>query len=399
MIASACADHSGTVASTMLAPPAQQHTANDPPLIHNMIAGGLGGAMGDSCMHSLDTVKTRQQGAPNVAKYKSMLQAYANIFREEGIRKGLYGGFVPAMWGSLPGTTIFFGTYEFTKRNMIAYGVPETLTHLMSGFVGDLAASCIYVPSEVLKTRLQLQGRYNNEHFHSGYNYKGTWDAIKSIIRIESWSALFFGYKATLLRDLPFSALQLAFYEKFRSTSQTIIGSRDIGNTGELLTGAAAGGLAGVITTPMDVIKTRIQTQLDNEMAAAAAPAIEKVRHSSSGGIKPGLTPSSSTKGSTVKFSVARIQNIHTSASTFKPATNLAPSTPPLTTAKEIVKIKSDSMLQALRTVHKAEGMNGLFAGVGPRFVWTSVQSSIMLFAYQSILKFLDGAAETTVVF
>ncbi|KAK9375241.1 mitochondrial carrier domain-containing protein [Lipomyces chichibuensis] len=363
-----------------------------------MIAGGLGGAMGDSCMHSLDTVKTRQQGAPNVAKYKSMLQAYANIFREEGIRKGLYGGFVPAMWGSLPGTTIFFGTYEFTKRNMIAYGVPETLTHLTSGFVGDLAASCIYVPSEVLKTRLQLQGRYNNEHFHSGYNYRGTWDAIKSIIRIESWSALFFGYKATLLRDLPFSALQLAFYEKFRSTSQTIIGSRDIGNTGELLTGAAAGGLAGVITTPMDVIKTRIQTQLDNEMAAAASPAIEKVRHSPSGSTAPGPTPSSSssTKG---KFSVTRKQNMHTSASTFKPATNLAPSTPPLAIAREIVKIKSDSMLQALRTVYKAEGVNGLFAGVGPRFVWTSVQSSIMLFVYQSILKSLDGAAETTVVF
>ncbi|KAK9238814.1 mitochondrial carrier domain-containing protein [Lipomyces kononenkoae] len=391
--ASACADHNGTVASTMLAPPNAEQT-NNPPLLHNMIAGGLGGGMGDSCMHSLDTVKTRQQGAPNVAKYKSMLQAYANILREEGIRKGLYGGFVPAMWGSLPGTTIFFGTYEFTKRNMIAYGVPETLTHLTSGFVGDLAASCIYVPSEVLKTRLQLQGRYNNEHFHSGYNYKGTWDAIKSIIRVEGWSALFFGYKATLLRDLPFSALQLAFYEKFRSTTQTIVGSRDIGNLGELLTGAAAGGLAGVITTPMDVVKTRIQTQLDSEVikAAARSPAIPS---SSSGGTKRNAVVSSSTKRPPVKVSGSRKQ-IHTSAVTFSQVRNFEP---PLTTAKEIVKIKSDSMLQALRTVYKAEGINGLFAGVGPRFVWTSVQSSIMLFAYQSILKFLDGAAETTVGF
>ncbi|KAK9367543.1 mitochondrial carrier domain-containing protein [Lipomyces kononenkoae] len=370
--ASACADHNGTVASTMLAPPNAEQQTDNPPLLHNMIAGGLGGGMGDSCMHSLDTVKTRQQAAPNVTKYKSMLQAYANIFREEGIRKGLYGGFVPAMWGSLPGTTIFFGTYEFTKRNMIVYGVPETLTHLASGFVGDLAASCIYVPSEVLKTRLQLQGRYNNKHFHSGYNYKGTWDAIKSIIRVEGWSALFFGYKATLLRDLPFSALQLAFYEKFRSTTQTIVGSRDIGHVGELLTGAAAGGLAGVITTPMDVIKTRIQTQLDGESVAVAAPspAINRSIANVSGGRK----------------------QLHSSAPTFIQATNFEP---PLTT----VKIKSDSMLQALRTIYKAEGVSGLFAGVGPRFVWTSVQSSIMLFAYQSILKFLDGAAETSIGF
>ncbi|KAK9247100.1 mitochondrial carrier domain-containing protein [Lipomyces tetrasporus] len=370
-----------------------------------MIAGGLGGGMGDSFMHSLDTVKTRQQGAPNVPKYKSMLRAYASIFREEGFQKGLYSGFVPAMWGSLPGTTIFFGTYEFTKRNMIAYGVPDTLTHLTAGFLGDLAASCIYVPSEVLKTRLQLQGRYNNENFHSGYNYKGTWDAVRTIIRVEGWSALFFGYKATLLRDLPFSALQLAFYEKFRSTTQIVIGSRDIGNTGELLTGAAAGGLAGVITTPMDVIKTRIQTQLDNEAAAAAVAAVsatDNIPPLSNRGTKPSPVPPSFTDGPIVRLSVARKQNIHTSASTLMPAPSYsrpAPTKPLPTTAKEIARIKSDSMLQALSTIYKTEGMNGLLAGVGPRFVWTSVQSSIMLFAYQSILKFLDGSAESTVAF
>ncbi|KAK9322146.1 mitochondrial carrier domain-containing protein [Lipomyces orientalis] len=371
-----------------------------------MIAGGVGGGMGDSCMHSLDTVKTRQQGAPNVAKYKSMLGAYANIFREEGLQKGLYSGFVPAMWGSLPGTTIFFGTYEFTKRNMIAYGVPETLTHLTAGLVGDLAASCVYVPSEVLKTRLQLQGRYNNENFHSGYNYRGTWDAVRTIVRVEGWSALFFGYKATLLRDLPFSALQLAFYEKFRSTTQIVMGSRDIGHAGELLTGAAAGGLAGVITTPMDVIKTRIQTQLDNEAAAAAVAAVSAPDNIppplSNRGTKPSPAPPSFTDGSIVRLSVARKQNIHTSAFTLMPVPSSSrptPTKPPPTTAKEIVRIKSDSMLQALSTIYRTEGMNGLFAGVGPRFVWTSVQSSIMLFAYQSILKFLDGSSDSTVAF
>lgn len=49
------------------------------------------------------------------------------------------------------------------------------------GFLGDLFASVIYVPSEVLKTRLQLQGRYNNPHFNSGYNYRGTIDAARTV--------------------------------------------------------------------------------------------------------------------------------------------------------------------------------------------------------------------------
>lgn len=56
--------------------------------------------MGDGSMHSLDTVKTRQQGAPNALKYHGMLRAYATIFKEEGFAKGLYCGFVPAMLGS-----------------------------------------------------------------------------------------------------------------------------------------------------------------------------------------------------------------------------------------------------------------------------------------------------------
>jgi hypothetical protein len=55
------------------------------------------------------------------------------------------------------------------------------VAHLAAGSLGDLAASVVYVPSEVLKTRMQLQGRYNNPHFVSGYNYKSTWHAAKTV--------------------------------------------------------------------------------------------------------------------------------------------------------------------------------------------------------------------------
>lgn len=82
---------------------------------------------------------------------------------------------------SVPATTIYFSIYEFTKRNLTANNVPEVISHLTAGSLGDLVASFIYVPSEVLKTRLQLQGRYNNPHFMSGYNYRNTWHAIKVV--------------------------------------------------------------------------------------------------------------------------------------------------------------------------------------------------------------------------
>ena len=75
-----------------------------PPYSHSMLAGGIGGTSGDILMHSLDTVKTRQQGDPHFPpKYTSLSDSYVKIFRQEGLKRGLYGGFTAAMLGSFPG--------------------------------------------------------------------------------------------------------------------------------------------------------------------------------------------------------------------------------------------------------------------------------------------------------
>jgi hypothetical protein len=111
-----------------------------------MIAGGLGGTTGDMLMHSLDTVKTRQQGDPHIPpKYTSMSSSYATILRQEGLRRGLYGGWLPAMLGSFPGTVIFFGTYEYSKRHLIDYGVTPWFAYLTSGMFpnGELSLTNI----------------------------------------------------------------------------------------------------------------------------------------------------------------------------------------------------------------------------------------------------------------
>lgn len=103
-----------------------------------MIAGGTGGTCGDMLMHSLDTVKTRQQGDPHIpSKYTSMGSSYATIYRQEGLLRGLYGGVTPALIGSFPGTVIFFGSYEFTKRRMLDSGINADVAYLSSGKLVD----------------------------------------------------------------------------------------------------------------------------------------------------------------------------------------------------------------------------------------------------------------------
>lgn len=299
------------------------------PIINCILAGGFGGMVGDSSMHSLDTVKTRQQGYLSNPKYKNMIPAYITIFKEEGFARGLYGGYSPAILGSFPSTAAFFGTYEYSKRKLINdLHFNDTVAYFIAGILGDMASSVFYVPSEVLKTRLQLQGRYNNPYTKGcGYNYNGLGDAIKSIARTEGMSAFAFGYKETLLRDLPFSALQFAFYERFRKWAISYQKSQDLPVYLELLTGAAAGGLAGTLTTPLDVIKTRIQTAISEP-------------------------------------SEAKTQSNY---------------------------LGQSSTLRTLGSIYKNEGVLGLFSGVGPRFIWTGIQSSIMLLLYQVALKKLNS--------
>jgi hypothetical protein len=327
-----------------------------------MLSGGIGGTFGDMIMHSIDTVKTRQQGDPHLPpKYTTLGSSYWTILRQEGVWRGLYGGVAPAFIGSFGGTVLFFGSYEYSKRAMLDWGaLPPWLTYFSAGVIADLVASPVYVPSEVLKTRLQLQGRYNNPHFASGYNYRGTFHALRSIVRHEGFGALFYGFKATIYRDVPYSALQFAFYEEEQKLAKAWVGSHSLPLSLEIFTGASAGCLAGVITCPLDVVKTRIQTQvLPPDFGVS---------------MKNGAR-SAAVSGNAQKQALRHI-------STSSPSTTLK--------THSAATVDTSSVLTGLRIIYRTEGVGGLFRGVGPRAVWTSVQSGCMFLIYQTILKYFE---------
>jgi hypothetical protein len=83
-------------------------------------------------------------------KYTGMLPSLRVIMKEEGIR-GLFGGFTASMLGSISATTMYFGFYEYIKRNMVSNGINPTASYFVAGGFADMAASVFYVPSEVEK--------------------------------------------------------------------------------------------------------------------------------------------------------------------------------------------------------------------------------------------------------
>ncbi|KAA3461952.1 S-adenosylmethionine carrier 1, chloroplastic/mitochondrial-like [Gossypium australe] len=147
-------------------------------------------------------------------------------------------------------SALFVGVYEPTKQKLLKL-FPENLSavaHLTAGAIGGIAASLIRVPTEVVKQRMQTG------QFTSASN------AVHVIASKEGFKGLYAGYGSFLLRDLPFDAIQFCIYEQIR-IGYKAAARRDLNDPENAIIGAFAGALTGAITTPLDVIKTRLMVQ------------------------------------------------------------------------------------------------------------------------------------------
>ncbi|AQK74563.1 S-adenosylmethionine carrier 1 chloroplastic/mitochondrial [Zea mays] len=213
------------------------------------IAGGTAGVVVETALYPIDTIKTRLQAARGGSRIEW---------------KGLYSGLAGNLTGVLPASAIFVGVYEPTKRKLLET-LPENLSavahfhifintdHIVqllqtAGAIGGIAASLVRVPTEVVKQRMQTG------------QFKSAPDAVRLIVAKEGFKGLYAGYGSFLLRDLPFDAIQFCIYEQLR-IGYKLVAKRELNDPENALIGAFAGAITGAITTPLDVMKTRLMVQ------------------------------------------------------------------------------------------------------------------------------------------
>ncbi|KAL8418599.1 hypothetical protein RB594_001994 [Gaeumannomyces avenae] len=226
---------------------------------YNFGLGSVAGAFGAFMVYPIDLVKTRMQNQrgvrPGERLYKNSIDCFQKVVRNEGFL-GLYSGVLPQLVGVAPEKAIKLTVNDLvrgwaTDKNGNIGWASEVLA-------GGSAGACQVVftnPLEIVKIRLQIQGEVA----------KTVADAPKRsamwIVRNLGLMGLYKGASACLLRDVPFSAIYFPAYSHLKKDVFGESPAKKLGVLQLLLSGAIAGMPAAYLTTPFDVIKTRLQVE------------------------------------------------------------------------------------------------------------------------------------------
>lgn len=228
------------------------------------------------------------------------------------------------------------------------------MVHAGASSLAELVSCAILTPAEVIKQNAQM--------VTAGSSTNAT---IQTLSKFRSNpSALWRGYTALAGRNLPFTAMQFPMFERLKVAIREYRDRRGL-TTGTIvesgcitaLSAGSAGAVAAIITTPIDVVKTRI-------MLSAGDDAPKEAPQSQSKSGKAGLVDAFGKSVESPKESVK----------------SAARSLNPMTAKQKGRK----SSWQIGQEIMQEKGIKGLWRGGALRGVWTFVGAGLYLGAYES---------------
>jgi solute carrier family 25 carnitine/acylcarnitine transporter 20/29 len=219
-------------------------------------AGYISGAVGILIGNPLDLIKVRLQAG----RHPSSPSSSPAYFSSAGSL--IRGATAPILgYGAL--NALLFVTYNRTS-SLIAQGQetqPTLWKTWFAGAIGGLATWAVSTPTELIKCRAQTASP------SSSAPPQNSWGITKEILRTEGVRGLYFGGVVTALRDSIGYGFYFWSYELSSRFLEDRMRDREMGSTSqEAAKVLFCGGLAGVVTWasvfPLDVVKTRVQTQV-----------------------------------------------------------------------------------------------------------------------------------------
>ncbi|XP_077239551.1 uncharacterized protein LOC143880431 [Tasmannia lanceolata] len=242
-------------------------------VLKSALAGGLACALSTSLMHPVDTMKTQVQASS--LSFPELVSKLPQI----GLQ-GLYRGSIPAILGQFSSHGLRTGIYEASKLVLINISptIPEIQVRSLASFCSTVLGTAVRIPCEVLKQRCQA-GIFDN-----------VGEAIVGTLRQDGFRGFFRGTGATLCREVPFYVAGMGLYEEAKKAAQQLL-RRDLEPWETILVGALSGGLASVVTTPFDVMKTRMMTAPQGLPVSMSMVAFSILRQEGPLGLFKGAVP------------------------------------------------------------------------------------------------------------
>ncbi|KAF8938549.1 hypothetical protein BGZ58_000661 [Dissophora ornata] len=247
--------------------------------------GYISGVAGLIIGSPLDVLKVRlqAQGAPgasrNISANKNSL---TTMVQNEGF-KSLFKGIASPIIGLAGLNSILFASYSASMRLFETLSPPfsttpssyttagdalQPLSHVFAaGFVAGVACFLVSTPTELVKCRAQVIASQLDPTSSAAaqraiLSESGSWHVAKDVVRRFGLKGLYQGGWVTILRDAPGYGVYFLSYEGLKRVLDIPHGETGGINTWKVL---FAGGLAGTLSWasiyPLDVIKTRLQTQ------------------------------------------------------------------------------------------------------------------------------------------
>ncbi|KAF2467458.1 mitochondrial 2-oxodicarboxylate carrier protein-like protein [Lindgomyces ingoldianus] len=240
---------------------AKEEKAKPLPFRYQFAAGAVAGISEIVARYPLDVVKTRIQLQHGKSidghGYSGVLDCFRKIIKNEGVAR-LYRGITAPILMEVPKRAIKFSSNDtFAPLYQRLFNAPSLTQPLaiLTGASAGATESLVVVPFELLKIRLQDKT--------SASRYSGLLDCLVKVVRHEGPLALYNGFEATLWRHIVWNAGYFGCIFQVRAQLPQPESSQNP-KVQKMVNDLAAGFVGGVVgttfNTPLDVVKSRIQS-------------------------------------------------------------------------------------------------------------------------------------------